>query len=251
MRVLIIEDEKPAVEKLRRLLNDIDPTIKIIDALETVEHSINWLLKNDAPDLILMDIQLDDGICFEIFESVKISTPIIFTTAYDEYAIKAFKVNSIDYLLKPITRESLASAIEKMRALFPGQTINNEKINHIYEHLGAQHKTRFFVKIGEHCKSISTDEIGCFYILERCTFFMTSSGKCYDVNYSLEQLEKLLDSHRFFRINRHTIINISAITDIISFSMNRLKIKIANEEKIGELLVSREKAGAFKKWLDR
>jgi two-component system, LytTR family, response regulator LytT len=251
MNVLIIENEKPAVEKLQRLIKNIDPTISVVGILESVEHSIDWLLKNDTPDLILMDIQLDDGICFEIFESVKIKSPIIFTTAYDEYAIRAFKVNSVDYLLKPITKESLASAIEKLRTLFPVQTINNEKINHIYEQLGAQHKTRFFVKIGEHCQSISTNEIACFYIVERCTFFMTSSGKRYDVNYSLEQLEKLIDPQLFFRINRHTIINISVITDIISFSTNRLKIKIANEDKVGELLVSREKVTAFKEWLDR
>jgi len=251
MNVLIIEDEKPAVEKLRRLLNDIDPTITIIDTLETVEHSINWLLENDVPDLILMDIQLGDGVCFEIFESVKIKSPIIFTTAYDDYAIKAFKVNSIDYLLKPIAKESLALAIEKLKSLFPILTFNNEKINRIYEQLGAQHKTRFFVKIGEHCRSISINEIACFYIVERNTFFMTSAGKCYDVDYSLEQLEKLLNPHQFFRINRHTIISINAISDILSFSTNRLQIKLIQENRIGELIVSRERITAFKKWLDR
>jgi two-component system response regulator LytT len=251
MNVLIVENEKPAADGLSRLLKKVDENINIVSVLETVEGTVNWFQSNPFPDLILMDVQLDDGLCFEIFESVKIDTPIIFTTAYDEYAIKAFKVNSIDYLLKPVTEESLASAIDKLRTLFSSQTIDNEKINHLYEQLGAQHKTRFFVKIGEHCKSISTNEIVCFYIVERCTFFMTSSGKCYDVNYSLEQLEKLLDAHQFFRINRHMIINIDAITDIISYSTNRLKIKMANEEKIGELLVSREKVVTFKKWLDR
>jgi DNA-binding LytR/AlgR family response regulator len=251
MRVLIIEDEKPAVEKLQRLLKSIDPTILIVGTLESVEHSINWLLKNNTPDLILMDIQLDDGICFEIFESVKISAPIIFTTAYDEYAIKAFKVNSIDYLLKPITEESLASAIEKLKTLFFSQTINNEKINQIYEQLGAQHKTRFFAKIGEHCKSVSTKEIACFYIVERCAFFMTLSGKRYDVNYSLEQLEKLVNPRQFFRINRRMIINIDAIADVISFSTNRLRIKMPNWPENDEIIVSRERVSDFRIWMNR
>lgn len=251
MNVLIIENEKPAADGLSRLLKKINKNIEVVAVLETVEETINWFQKNPSPDLILMDIQLDDGICFEIFESVKINTPVIFTTAYDEYAIKAFKVNSVDYLLKPVTKESLTTAIEKLKTLFPGQAISNEKINHIYERIGEHHKARFFVKVGEHYKSISTNEIACFYIKERCAFFITLPGKCYDVNYSLEQLEKLLDPGQFFRINRQAIININAITDIISFSTKSLKIKITNEEKIGELLISREKVSAFKKWLDR
>jgi DNA-binding LytR/AlgR family response regulator len=251
MNVLIIENEKPASENLVRLLKRIDNSINIAAIIETVEETINWFSSNPSPHLILMDIQLDDGLCFEIFESVKINTPVIFTTAYDEYAIKAFRVNSVDYLLKPVTEESLTSAIKKFKTVFPVQTINNEKINSIYESLGIQNKERFFVKIGEHSRSISAGEISCFYILERNTFLMTGNGKCYDLDYSLDELEKLLNPRRFFRINRQTIVNIDAISDIISFSKNRLIIKIPNSDKIGELLVSREKAAAFKKWLDR
>jgi DNA-binding LytR/AlgR family response regulator len=251
MNVLIIENEKPAAKNLNRLLNRIEKNINVVAVIETIEESINWFNTNVAPDLILMDIQLDDGLCFEIFESVKINTPVIFTTAYDEYAIKAFKVNSIDYLLKPVTEELLAGAIEKLKTIYPSQAITNEKLNHIYEHLGSRYKTRFFVKIGEHCKSISANEIASFYILGGCTFCVTLSGKCYDISYSLEELERLLNPLQFFRINRQTLINIDAITDIISFSKNRLKIKMPHEEKTGELLVSREKAAAFKKWLDR
>jgi two-component system response regulator LytT len=251
MNALIIENEKPAADGLSRLLKKVDKNIKVVAVLETVEETVNWFQKNPSPDLIFMDIQLDDGLCFEIFESVKIYTPVIFTTAYDEYAIKAFKVNSVDYLLKPVTKESLETAIEKLKTLFHDKTISNEKINRIYEQIGEHHKARFFVKVGEHCKSISTNEIACFYIKERCAFFITLQGRCYDVNYSLEQLEKLLYPGQFFRINRQAIININAITDIISFSAKTLKIKITNEEKIGELIVSREKVKAFKRWLDR
>ena len=251
MNVLIIENEQPAAENLGRLLKRIDKSINLVAVIETVENTINWFNTNPSPDLVLMDVQLDDGLCFEIFESVKISTPIIFTTAYDEYAIKAFKVNSVDYLLKPVTEASLASAIGKLKTIFLGQAFGNDKLNRIYEQLAEHHKARFFVKIGEHCKSILTNEIACFYIVERCTFLMTVSGKCYDISYSLEELEKLLNPVQFFRINRQTIVSIDAIIDIISFSKNRLKIKLPHEEKIGEILVSREKAAAFKKWLDR
>ena len=219
--------------------------------LETVEAAINWFRNNPSPDLILMDIQLDDGICFEIFESVKINSPIIFTTAYDEYAIKAFKVNSVDYLLKPITKESLESAIEKLKTHFPDKTVGNEKLNRIYEQIGEYHKSRFFVKVREHCMSISTNEISCFFIVERCTFFMTLSGKRYDVSYSLEQLEKLVNPHKFFRINRCMIINIDAIADVISYSANRLRLKIANWPEKDEIIVSRERISDFKKWMDQ
>jgi DNA-binding LytR/AlgR family response regulator len=251
MNALIIENEKPAADGLCRLLKKINKNIDVVGVLETVEETINWFQKNPSPDLILMDIQLDDGICFEIFDSVKINTPIIFTTAYDEYAIKAFKVNSVDYLLKPITKESLTSAIEKFKTIFPDKSISNDKLNRIYEQIGEHHKSRFFVKVGEHCMSISTNEISCFYIIERCTFIMTLSGKRYDVSYSLEQLEKLLNPRKFFRINRCMIVNIDAISDVISFSKNRLRIKMSNWQEKDEIIVSRERVSDFKKWMDQ
>lgn len=253
MNVLIIENEKPAADKLRRLLKNIAPSIIVAGVLETVEHSINWFLKNDSPDLILMDIQLDDGICFEIFESVKISTPIIFTTAYDEYAIRAFKVNSVDYLLKPITKQALEEALNKFKNLFSASSkqINEQILNHLHEQLGKEYKSRFFVKVGEHCKSIASSEIACFYIVERSTFFITTSGNQYDTEHSMEQLEKLLDPQLFFRVNRQMIVNINAITDIVTYSASTLRVKISQEEKVGEILISREKVKLFKKWLGR
>ncbi len=253
MNVLIIENEKPAADKLRRLLKSISPSNIVSGVLETVEHSINWFLKNENPDLVLMDIQLDDGICFEIFESVKISTPIIFTTAYDEYAIRAFKVNSVDYLLKPITKEALEEALNKFKNLFAASTkpIDEQIFNQLQKQLGKGYKSRFFVKIGEHCKSIAVNDIVCFYIIERNTFFTTKSGNRYDTEYSMEQLEIFLDPQQFFRVNRQMIININSITDIVAYSSSRLRVKIAQEEKVGEILISREKVPAFKKWLGR
>ena len=251
MNTLIIENEKPAADNLIRQLKKVDKSINVVAVIETVENAVNWFQSNPSPDLILMDIQLDDGLCFEIFESVQVNSPIIFTTAYDEYAVKAFKVYSVDYLLKPITEESLISAIKKLKTFFSPQTANNEKINQIYKQLGAHHKNRFFVKIGEHYKSISTNDIACFYIVERCVFFMTLSGRRYDINYSLEHVENLINPRQFFRINRRMIINRDAIEDVISFSKNRLKIKIANWHENEEIILSRERITDFKNWMDR
>jgi DNA-binding LytR/AlgR family response regulator len=251
MKVLIIEDEKPAADKLKRLLTEKIQDIVILDTLETVESSINWFLNNPAPDLIFMDIQLGDGICFEIFESAKIDAPVIFTTAYDQYAIRAFKVNSIDYLLKPIDAESLIHSIEKFRSLYPSNKTDNKKIDLLYDQLVKKFKTRFFIKLGSHCRSVMTDEIKYFFIVERSTFMKTLAGKIFDVDYSLDQLEKLLDPEKFYRINRKFIINIATITDIIAWSSNRLKLKLSDEEDNYDLVVSREKVTDFKRWLDR
>lgn len=251
MKVVIIEDEHLAADKLSRMLRDLDPEIQILATLETVSESADWLSNNDPPDLIFMDIQLNDGISFEIFDSVKITTPIVFTTAFNEYAIKAFKVNSVDYLLKPYTKEDLQAAIEKYRNLHKSETLHSEKIDHLYRQLVKEYKTRFFVKLGTHYHSVSTNEIACFFIRQRGTFLKTTVGKNLDVDYSLDQIQKLVDPAQFFRINRNYIINIDSISDIISYSSNRLKLILKNFEHLDELLVSREKTGEFKKWLDR
>jgi DNA-binding LytR/AlgR family response regulator len=251
MKVLIIEDEKPAAEKLRRMLTVKQDDITILGTLETVEGSIDWFLNNPQPDLVFMDIQLNDGISFEIFESVKITAPVIFTTAYDEYAIRAFKVNSVDYLLKPIEQGSLEKSLEKFRSLYPAAKTDEKKIDLLYNQLVKKYKTRFFIKFGSHCRSVMTDEIKYFFIVERSTFMKTLQGKIFDVDYSLDQLEKMLDPENFYRINRKFILNLSEITDIITWSSNRLKIKLANEEENHDMVVSREKVSEFKKLLDQ
>jgi len=251
MKVLIIEDEKPAADKLKRMLSDKVEGIIVLDTLESVEGSINWFLNNPQPELIFMDIQLNDGISFEIFESVKITAPVIFTTAYDEYAIRAFKVNSVDYLLKPIDQASLEQSLEKYRNLYPAGKTDEKKIDLLYNQLVKKYKTRFFIKFGSHCRSIITEEIKYFFIVERSTFIKTFQGKIFDIDYSLDQLEKMLDPEKFYRINRKYILNLPSITDIITWSSSRLKIKLANEEDNHELVVSREKVSEFKKLLDR
>ena len=250
MNALIIEDERPAAEKLAKTISKIDAEIHIQARLESVLDSINWLNSNPAPDLIFMDIQLDDGICFEIFESVKIETPIIFTTAYDSYAIKAFRVNSVDYLLKPIDEEALRSAIEKYRSIYKKDESQDKKIDQLFNQLMHNHKTRFFVKLGNHFHSVSTNEIQCFFIEERAVFLRTLAGKKYDLDYSLDQLQKLVDPNLFFRINRNYLINIDAIQDIFSYSSSRLGVKLKMMDHL-DMIVSRDKVSEFKKWLDR
>ncbi len=249
MKVLIIEDEKPASQKLIRLLKEINPDIEIIDVLKSVEQSTNWFLHNPKPDLIFMDIQLEDGICFEIFENKPIHTPIIFTTAYDEYTLKAFKVNSIDYLLKPIASDELKYAIDKFKNHY--EKFEHTGIESIINQLRPKTKERFLIKIGEHYKSVQTSMINCFYINERCNFIHVNNGKNYPIDYSLDKIEQLIDSKSFFRINRNFIINFSAIQDIIVYSSNRLKIMLNDWTEKEEIIVSRERVSDFKEWMDR
>ena len=250
MEILIVEDESLAAQKLCNLLKQVDHDFKIIDILETVEESINWFNNNTHPDLIFMDIQLNDGVCFEIFESVNISKPIIFTTAYDEYAINAFKVNRVDYLLKPIKFEDLKRAISKFNSIY-NQTNYDIELRDIIKQFKKNYKERFFVKVGNHFKSILCTEIFGFYILEKSTFIFTSEGRSLSIDFSLEQLEKLIDPNLFYRISRSFIVNINAIKDIISYSTSRLELKVKNWDENLNIVVSRDRVAKFKKWIDR
>ncbi len=249
MNVLIIEDEKPASQKLIRLLNTLGQDMEILDVLKSVEQSVNWLLEHPKPDLIFMDIQLEDGICFEIFENCTVSTPIIFTTAYDAYTLRAFKVNSVDYLLKPVDPEELKNALDKFKTLHEKTDLS--KLESIIRQLQPGTKERFLVKTGEHYKPVETSKIHCFYIVERCNFLRTEAGQNFPIDYSLDKIEQLVDPDRFFRISRHFILNISAIQDIIAYSSNRLKIILKNWPHKNDILVSRERVAEFKAWMDR
>ena len=250
MRALIIEDERPASQKLIRLLAEVDSGIEIMDVLRSVEESINWFLKNPNPDLIFMDIQLEDGICFEIFENCDIKTPVIFTTAYDAYSLKAFKVNSVDYLLKPIVPDELKKAIDKFK-LVHSPKVDFAKIESFINQLQPKTKERFLIKIGEHYRSVQISSVNCFYIKERCNFINVDDGKNYAIDYSLDKVEQMIDSKMFFRVSRNFIINFSAIHDIISFSSSRLKIILKNWKEKDEIMVSRERVTDFKNWMDR
>lgn len=247
MNVVIVEDERLASKRLESLLKKAEPGIEIVQILESVEDAINWFSQNTKPDLIFMDIQLDDGISFEIFEAVKIEAPVIFTTAYNEYAIRAFKVNSVDYLLKPIELEALETAIQKFKKLFAGAGDFETKIAKVIGQISSQYKTRFFIKVGIRFRSIPVENISSFFVEERNTFLTTNDGKNYDLDFSLDQLQKMVDPNLFFRINRNYLVNINCIDEIVSYSTNRLKLKIGKIEQI----VSRDKVSDFKQWMDR
>ncbi|MDA3816805.1 MAG: LytTR family DNA-binding domain-containing protein [Prolixibacteraceae bacterium] len=249
-RILIIEDERPAAEKLERLLRSYRPDWQVTGIIETVEHAVKWLTNNTTPDLIMMDIQLSDGICFEIFEQVKVTTPVIFTTAYDEYAIRAFKVNSIDYLLKPIDPESLEAALTKFEQMNAAPIQNQHAYETIIKLQESNWRKRFLVKVGPAYVSVLTSEVELFYISERSTFIRTYKGKNYGIDFSLDQVQQQVDPAKFFRINRNSLVNIEAISKLITYSGSRLKLVLASGFKPDNLLVSREKTGDFKRWID-
>ena len=251
MNILIIENEKPAADKLIRLLMKIDKSINILGVIETVEGAINRLQENPQPDLILMDIQLDDGLCFEIFETANIDIPVIFTTAYDEYILKAFKVNSIDYLLKPIEEGLLNSALTKFKKLYADKDPFKRDFKQILFEFRNQFKSRFLIKIGDKYRSVPIGEISHFHINERSVFLSDLQGKDYGIDYSLEQLQTMLDPRKFFRINRECIVNLESISLMYSYSSSRLQLTLKNMEKSDLFVVSRDKVSEFKRWIDR
>jgi DNA-binding LytR/AlgR family response regulator len=254
-KALIIEDEKLAAEHLQRLINQVDIKIDIIKIISSVDEAVSWFENSPLPDLIFLDIQLSDGLSFEIFNHINIPCPVIFTTAYEEYAIKAFKVNSIDYLLKPIGIDDLKNAINKFMS-FNYNFMNTYdhtlkyKVDQVMKLLSNQYKSRFVVNAGMHIRSLEVEKINLFYSLEKSTFLLDNSGKSYDIDYSLDQIEKLTDPKQFFRISRKYIANITAIADIISYSSSRLKLKIACSDD-DDVLVSRSRLAEFRKWIDR
>src|SRR4030043_863323 len=236
MNILIIEKETPAADRLIGILGKIDKSITVLGVCETVEETINRLQQNPQPDLILMDIQLDDGLCFEIFDTIHVDTPVIFTTAYDEYTLRAFKVNSIDYLLKPIDEESLRSALAKYRKLHADTDPFKRDFKQLLYEFRNQYKSRFLVKIGEKFRSVPVSEISHFYILERNVFLNDSQGREYGIDYSLEQLQGMLDPRKFFRINRECVVNINAIETMYNYSSSRLQLTLKNRGKKEEFV---------------
>jgi len=251
MNILVVENEHPAADKIIRLLKKVDKSIAVMDVIETVEEAINRLQERPQPDLILMDIQLDDGLCFEIFDTVNVDIPVIFTTAYDEYTLKAFKVNSIDYLLKPVDEESLRSAINKYKKLNADKDPFRRDFKQLLHEFRNQYKSRFLIKIGDKFKSVPAGEISHFHITERSVFLSDHHGKDYGIDYSLEQLQEILDPRKFFRINRECIVNIDAIALMYSYSSSRMQLTLKGREQNDLFVVSRDKVADFKKWIDR
>lgn len=249
LQVIIIEDEKPAARRLRRMLERNN--LQIISMLHSVKESVQWLKNNPNPDLIFLDIQLSDGLSFEIFELVTVTSAIIFTTAYDQFALKAFKLNSVDYLLKPIDEEELIQALSKHKAQRKNKndtSFNMDQIKKLLQKEAITYKERFTIQIGQHLKIIEAKEIECVFSKDKASYACLTNGKTYPLDGSLDTLSKQLNSTLFFRVNRKQIVNIQAIKDIISYTNSRLQLKLSsyNEEAI---IVSREKVKEFKNWL--
>jgi len=250
MNVLIIEDEMPAREHLIRLLKGMQPGIEILDCLASVQAAVAWLSENEA-DLLFLDIHLSDGNSFSIFEKIAVHTPIIFTTAYDEYAIKAFKVNSIDYLLKPIDEDELRQSLEKYQTLTAKAPRAN--LEALIKTLGQPPKTyqeRFMVNRGERLMSVPTDQIAYFEGEDRYVYLIKKDGARYIVQYRLSDLEDLLDPKQFFRLNRSFIAHFDAISAMINLSKSRIKVEL-NPKAKREVIVSSEYGQGFKKWLNQ
>ena len=249
MKIIILEDETRAANHLGRLLAKVAPNMTVLAKIESVRDGIKYLQTNPEPELIFSDIQLADGLSFEIFRQVAVRCPIIFTTAYDHYAIEAFKTNGIDYLLKPIEEERLKQAIEKAKHFSPGLVL--EKLLSITNSTSEKaYKSRFMVKVGDKIKSVPVEEILVFFSQEKASFIRTSDAHTYCIDYALDQLEPMLDPEKYFRINRKYIVSIGACTNILAWTNSRLRLKIDGIDD-SDIIVARERVQEFKNWLDR
>lgn len=251
MNILLLEDEEPAAKRLEKMLKEIEPGITIEESIVSVASGIKWLQQNPLPDLIISDIQLADGLSFEIFKQVKTLCPVIFTTAYDHYAIEAFKVNSIDYLLKPVKKDELAAALDKHKKLLQEKSVTTDLsklIELMADGTQSKYKKRFAVRYGEHLKTISIDEAAYFYTEDKINFITTKEGRRYTIDNNLDALETMLDPNIFFRINRQYIISIQAIAEMFAYSKSRVLVKL-NPAAKHETIVSTERSGDFKLWL--
>lgn len=251
IKTLLVEDEEPAAIRLKKMLNQVADDIELLDWVDSVEGAIKYLENNDAPDLLMLDIQLADGLSFDIFKKVTVDSFVIFTTAYDEYAIKAFELNSIDYLLKPINKDKLERSLDKFRKL--STPTNHVSINDLIQTIEAKsgnYKKRFLINMGSKIKSVETKDVAFFYVMEKGTYLCTFQGKNYPVDFSLDKIEQLINPELFYRISRQAIVNYNAIEKINIFSKSRLKLETNPKSEL-ELLVSANKSHDFRLWLDR
>lgn len=249
--ILIIEDEEAAYNRLQKMITGEMEDVNILPPIVSVRSAIDWFQSHPLPNLIFLDVHLADGQSFEIFKEVNIKSPIIFTTAYDQYALEAFKVSSIDYLLKPIKKEELKRAIDKF-LLFNtpvSPDVNFQKLLSTLQNHSINYKQRFVVKYGEHIKTIETADIAYFYTENKVNFLVTRENKRFAIDHNLDQLELLLDPKKYFRINRQFIIGFHAITEMFTYSKSRVLIKLNPPSKL-ETIVSSERSASFKTWLD-
>lgn len=248
-KIVIIEDEQLAAERLTMLLKQYDQTIEIVKHLYSVEESIQWLNTNSHPDLLFLDIQLADGFCFDIFKQVDYKKPIVFTTAYNEYALEAFQLCSIDYLLKPVTAEALAKAMQKFAQLQSNFVAGNyDQLSNLFE--SASFKSRFLAKAGQRMFFVETSEVQYFQADDKIVYLVDKDGNKLMVDYTLERLEGLLNPKEFFRLNRQYIARYSSIAQIKPYVNSRLKLLLRNGSKTEEVVLSRERVHEFKTWAE-
>lgn len=251
MQILIVEDELLLAKGLQKMLLMIEPSVQICGITQSVEETVQWLKKNSAPDLVLMDIELADGQSFDIFKKVKLDTPVIFTTAYDEFAIKAFKVNSIDYLLKPIKENELRNAIDKFKR--SGRIQQSISINGLLQKLEqiskpAGYRNRFLIKQGQKMMSIDVSDVAYIFSENKCTFIRTSQNQKYIVDIPLDILESELSPQQFFRANRQYILTGKSVVSIHSWFNQKLKVEVRPETN-EPVIISRDKANRFRAWM--
>ncbi|HEX8329686.1 MAG TPA: LytTR family DNA-binding domain-containing protein [Hymenobacter sp.] len=266
LRALIVEDEPLAARRLADMLARQPDPVQVLGTPESVAQAVALLASTQpGPDVLFLDIHLADGLSFELFERVQVRCPVIFTTAYDQYALQAFKVNSVDYLLKPIDEEELTAAVRKLRERMPAApqpataapafdpTLLAQLMQQMQQTTPAatSYKTQFVVRVGEHLKVVPLDQIAYFFSLEKATFLQTTEGRKFVVDYTMDQLEGLLDPRRFFRLNRAYLAQQTAIQDIIHYTNSRLQTVLKPTAPDAQVLVSREKVNVFKSWLDR
>lgn len=251
MKALLIEDEPAALERLHQLLRQIDSTIDIVGECDSVESSLKWLSQNSLPDVIFTDVQLGDGSCFEIFDTHGPGCPVVFITAYNEHAIEAFKVNALDYLLKPLKKEELERAYQKvMRHTLPSLSeIDYNKLAKAILTEQNKFERRYLIRYGEQIRTVTSDDIAYIYTTQKAIFMVTFAGKEYPVDKSLEALEKELDPKKFFRINRQFIVNIKSIGNMHTVSKSRVQLELTPPFSGEEVIVSTEKSPIFKDWL--
>jgi DNA-binding LytR/AlgR family response regulator len=249
MKLLILEDEPASAQRLKKLAEESEPDAIVLDILDSISNAIDWLKGHSAPDLILSDIHLADGLSFEIFKQVKISCPVIFTTAYDQYAIQAFKANGIDYLLKPIKKAELEEAFARYKQLKPAvPQVDLAQLAAMLGKPGQDYLKRVVIRLGQQIKMVDVKDIAYFYIDEKIVFGVTFSKDRYPMDVSLDQLEKQLDPGRFFRINRAFIVSLESIDTMITYSKARIKIKLKPPCEL-ESITSTERSAAFRDWL--
>ncbi len=250
LNILIIEDETLAADRLEKKLKQTEPDCRILAKIGSVKESIKWLMQNSA-DLIFLDIQLSDGLSFSIFDRVQVDTPVIFTTAYDQYAIRAFNLNSVSYLLKPIRNQDLEESLRKFKAMKSAFNIDFETLLANYRGEKAEYKKRFLIRIGDKLKKVETTDIAFFYALEKNVFLKNFDGQSLPVDHSLDNLENLLDPDKFFRINRRYIVNLESVLNMIAWSRSRIKLELKPEPDDNmDTVVSIDRSADFKKWMN-